>query len=254
MGSNFIQFINYRLYASDILKFDLDKSTVINTINPHSFCVAEKDKTFKESLENSDVLLPDGIGIVWATWFIHNKRIKRKPGFQVFQYLLAKLNAQTAQAKKVFFLGSTDDTLIKIRDKLKNEYPSLDIETFSPPFREVFSEEENTKILDLIKEFNPAILFVGMTAPRQEKWVYKNKDRIQAQVICSIGAVFDFYAGTVKRPSEFWIGFGLEWFARFVREPKRLWKRNLISTPHFVYKIVKYKLQTSGMLSDHHDK
>jgi len=76
-----------------------------------------------------------------------------------------------------------------------------------------------------------------MTAPKQEKWVFTNNKNINAKLICSIGAVFDFYAGNVNRPSNFWISLGLEWFPRFLHEPIRLAKRNLISTPKFIIQI-----------------
>ena len=81
-----------------------------------------------------------------------------------------------------------------------------------------------------------------MTAPKQEKWVYRNKDSISADVIASIGAVFDFYAGTVIRSGPIWIKLGLEWLPRLLKEPKRLWKRNFISTPVFLWDILKEKL------------
>ena len=80
-----------------------------------------------------------------------------------------------------------------------------------------------------------------MTAPKQEKWVYENQNQINANVITSIGAVFDFYAGTVKRSGAIWIKLGLEWLPRLLRDPKRLWKRNFISTPLFLWDVLKAK-------------
>lgn len=73
--------------------------------------------------------------------------------------------------------------------------------------------------------FHPKFLFIGMTAPKQEKWAYANKEFLEAPIICSIGAVFDFYAGTVKRPGKAWINWGLEWLVRFAKEPRRMWVR-----------------------------
>ena len=81
-----------------------------------------------------------------------------------------------------------------------------------------------------------------MTAPKQEKWVNKNKVKLKIPIIASIGAVFDFYAGNIKRPSKFWINMGLEWFIRLLQEPRRLWKRNFIATPQYIFQILKYKL------------
>jgi N-acetylglucosaminyldiphosphoundecaprenol N-acetyl-beta-D-mannosaminyltransferase len=122
------------------------------------------------------------------------------------------------------------------------EYPQVKVGSFSPPYKAEFTAEESQKMLMKIQEFNPDVLFVGMTAPKQEKWVQNHKNEIHANVVCSIGAVFDFYAGTVKRPSAFWINLGLEWLPRLLKEPKRLFKRNFISTPRFLWEIVKLKL------------
>jgi N-acetylglucosaminyldiphosphoundecaprenol N-acetyl-beta-D-mannosaminyltransferase len=80
-------------------------------------------------------------------------------------------------------------------------------------------------MIEAVNAFQPDVLFIGMTAPKQEKWAFANKEFLQAPVICSIGAVFDFYAGTVKRPSKAWIRCGLEWLVRFAKEPKRMWIR-----------------------------
>jgi N-acetylglucosaminyldiphosphoundecaprenol N-acetyl-beta-D-mannosaminyltransferase len=103
-------------------------------------------------------------------------------------------------------------------------------------------------MLAMVNEFKPEILFVGMTAPKQEKWVYLNKDNIDANTIVSIGAVFDFYSGNIKRSSDFWISIGLEWLPRFLKEPKRLAKRNLVSTPKFLLEIIWIKIFGRGIL------
>ena len=89
-------------------------------------------------------------------------------------------------------------------------------------------------MISAVNSFAPDALFVGMTAPKQEKWVHEHRDRLNAPLICPVGAVFDFYAGTVRRSGEFWIRMGLEWLPRLIREPKRLWRRNFISTPLFL--------------------
>jgi N-acetylglucosaminyldiphosphoundecaprenol N-acetyl-beta-D-mannosaminyltransferase len=82
-----------------------------------------------------------------------------------------------------------------------------------------------------------------MTAPKQERWVHDNRGNLNAPLICCIGAVFDFYAGTVKRSGQFWINAGLEWLPRLIREPKRLWRRNFVSTPLFLWYVFREKIQ-----------
>lgn len=212
---------------------------VINTINPHSYCVAKKDDKFQKALKEADILIPDGTGIVWAARMLKGKTISRITGTDMHAYLLKQ--AQEHQLK-VFYMGSSDETLFKIKERIQKEYPAISCGTYSPPYKAVFSEEDNQAMRDAINSFRPDILFVGMTAPKQEKWVHQNREELQANVICSIGAVFDFYAGTVERPGPFWQKLGLEWLPRLLREPKRLWHRNFISTPKFLLEVAFQKL------------
>ena len=122
--------------------------------------------------------------------------------------------------------------------RLEREHPGVRAGFFSPPFKAEFSKDDNESMIKAINEFDPEVLFVGMTAPKQEKWVHENRHLLNAKVICSIGAVFDFYAGTKKRPGKLWRKTGLEWLPRFFMEPGRLWKRNLVSTPLFIWYVL----------------
>ena len=98
-------------------------------------------------------------------------------------------------------------------------------------------------MIQKVNQFEPDVLFVGMTAPKQEKWSYENKEALNTKVICSIGAVFDFYAGTVERPSKVWIDLGLEWLGRLQKEPKRMWKRYIYYGFIFLYYLLSTKLR-----------
>ncbi|MCH7414624.1 WecB/TagA/CpsF family glycosyltransferase [Belliella sp. R4-6] len=230
-----IELLSYPI-ATEYPDLILENRTIINTINPHSYYVAKSDVEFRNALLESDVLLPDGIGIVYAASILKKVKIEKIAGFDIFLFLLEKLNKSGGSC---FFLGASEQTLDLIQSKIKKEYPRIVVKSFSPPFKEVFSVEDNKTMIEEVNKLSPDVLFVGMTAPKQEKWVHKNKMEINAKVICSIGAVFDFYAGTVKRPSKFWINLGLEWLPRLLREPKRLWKRNLISTPIFIIDVIR---------------
>lgn len=219
--------------------------TIINTVNPHSYCEAQKDKLFAEALKSSDILLPDGSGMVMASRILNGKKISKIAGADLHDYLLKEA---ALKSLKVFYLGASQNTLDKIEKKLKVEFPDIQVGSYSPPYKEQFNEMDSLKMISKVNEFNPQILFVGMTAPKQEKWVYANKDRLDVQVITSIGAVFDFYAGTVKRPGRIWIKLGLEWLPRLLREPKRLFRRNFISTPKFIAEVISYKFFGKGIL------
>jgi N-acetylglucosaminyldiphosphoundecaprenol N-acetyl-beta-D-mannosaminyltransferase len=143
-------------------------------------------------------------------------------------------------------MGATEKTLLRIKAKIKEEYPSLEVGFYSPPFKKHFSDEEAFAIQHHINRFKPHFLFVGMTAPKQEKWVFTNKDQLDVKIITSIGAVFDFYAENIKRPHPIWIKLGLEWFIRLVSEPRRLWRRTFISSPKFLYHVLRQKFKNTA--------
>ncbi len=232
---------SYRIFSEDISGIDLNtpvEKMLISTINPHSFYVAEHDLLFKEALQNSKILLPDGVGIVLANRLLNFSKISKISGTDIFEYLLKKLNESTeASRRRIYFLGSSVENLDIIKSKIKEDFPALAVGCYSPPFKSEFSNEERKSMVDAINNFVPYILFVGMTAPKQEKWAYQNFYSVDASVVCSIGAVFDFYSGKIKRPGFVWQWLGLEWLGRIIREPFRLWRRTLISMPYFVWKV-----------------
>jgi N-acetylglucosaminyldiphosphoundecaprenol N-acetyl-beta-D-mannosaminyltransferase len=235
---------SYNVFAGPLtaLRSKLKRSNtpvLISTINPHSFYVADHDELFRKALEQSDVLLPDGVGIVWANWILNGKRIPRITGTDIFRFILQTIHKdEDPEVKRVFFLGASPETLQKIQNKISQEYPSLVVDTYSPPYKPAFDENEVALMTEAINQFRPYVLFVGMTAPKQEKWSFAYRNRIEASVICPIGAGFYFSGGRIKRPGKVWQYLGLEWLGRFVQEPKRLWRRNVISMPYFVKKVL----------------
>lgn len=216
------EFLGYPMFKGQLFEILLKGKTIINTLNQYSFCLAEEDKMFKRALMSSDVLLPDGISIVLSAKFLTGNSLTKIAGADLHEFALKYLNNVYGSC---FYLGSKQETIEAIMVKIGEEFPNVTCGGYSPPFKDQFTEEDNEVILQKINEFGPDVLFVGMTAPKQEKWVFQNKDKIQATYICSIGAVFDFYSGKVERPNKFWVKFGLEWFIRFIKEPKRLWRR-----------------------------
>lgn len=227
-------------------RLPVKNKTVINTINPHSYCIAEQDAEFKTALLASDFLLPDGIGIVWASKMLKDIKVNKIAGHDVFIYLLEYLERIQG---KCFFLGASQEALNLIRGKALLEYPNVTIEVYSPPYKDKFTEEDSAEMCNQVNSFKPDVLFVGMTAPKQEKWVHAHKDVLNVEITCCIGAVFDFYAGTVERPSQFWINMGLEWLPRFLKDPVRLAERNLISTPKFILEVLSRKFFKRSLFS-----
>ncbi len=203
--------------------------------------MSQSNLIFAEALKHSDVLLPDGISIVWAKRFLDGTALKKIAGADLFHYEMNRLNESQGSC---FFLGSTAHTLQLIKEKAAIEFPHVKVETYSPPFKNKFNDKDNASMLDAIRQFNPDVLFIGMTAPKQEVWAYQHLEQIQAKHICCIGAVFDFYAGTTPRAPKWLITLGLEWLFRFISEPKRLWRRYLIGNTQFIFLILKEKFRS----------
>ena len=217
-----VKVLGYSVFDGDLELLDSNKKLIVNTINQYSYCIAEKDLAFKKALKDSDILLPDGVGIVIANKLLNNTKIKKIAGADLHLFFLEKLNRENGSC---FYMGSSHDTLDKIKDRISIEYPNIKVGFYSPPYKSEFNKQENKDIADAVNAFNPDVLFVGMTAPKQEKWTDEFGRQLNANVICSIGAVFDFYAGTVDRPGEFWQKLGLEWLGRLIKEPRRMYKR-----------------------------
>jgi N-acetylglucosaminyldiphosphoundecaprenol N-acetyl-beta-D-mannosaminyltransferase len=240
-----IYLLNYPVYKLPVenILVTMPERTIINTLNTHSYITAKKDHLFYTALQNSDILLPDGEGIVIAARLLLKQKIKKIAGADIHIHLLTELNKKGG---KVFYLGLSDTTLAKIKHRINLEFPIIELGTYSPPYKPVFTDEESQAMINAVNAFVPDILFVGMTAPKQEKWVFQYHKQLQAGIICSIGAVFDFYAGTVVRPHPILIKLKLEWFGRFLKEPRRMWRRVFISTPVFLWDVVKEKINHRG--------
>ena len=214
--------------------------TLINTINAHSYNVAQKDSLFAEALAKGDYLIPDGASIVKACrWRKGLSRPKERiAGWDLFEMEMGRLNEQ--DGKTVMFMGSSEKVLGLVRQRCKVDYPNLTVETYSPPYKPEFSDEDNRLIIEAINHVNPDLLWIGMTAPKQEKWTYSHWEQLQIHChVGTIGAVFDFFAGTVKRAPVWWQQHSLEWLYRLMKEPKRMWRRYIIGNTKFLWNIIK---------------
>ncbi len=216
---------------------------LINTINAHSYNTALKDSLFAEALTKGDVLIPDGASIVMACKWLKAKSQpkERIAGWDLFVYEMEKLNARGG---KCFFMGSSEKVLALIKAKAAEVYPNITVEMYSPPYKPEFTEEDNRAIIDVINTAKPDLLWIGMTAPKQEKWAYTHWNELDINCHCgTIGAVFDFFAGTVERAPIWWQEHSLEWLYRLIKEPKRMWRRYIIGNTLFIINIIKEKLR-----------
>ena len=216
---------------------------LINTINAHSYNSAKKDELFAEALIKGDYLIPDGASIVKACrWIKAKSRPKERiAGWDLFEFEMGRLNEnqnENENKKRVMFMGSSEKVLELIRKKAAEVYPNIEVVTYSPPYKPAFTDEDNRAIVEAINEANPDLLWIGMTAPKQEKWTYSHWNELNIHChVGTIGAVFDFFAGTYKRAPQWWQDHSLEWLYRLIKEPKRMWKRYVLGNPLFLWNI-----------------
>ena len=220
-----------------------DGKLLINTINAHSYNTALKDSLFAEALTKGDVLIPDGASVVMACRWLKAKSqpVERIAGWDLFVHEMDRLNRKGGTC---FFMGSSEKVLDLIRKRAAVDYPNIKVETYSPPYKPEFSEEDNEGIIEAINKANPDLLWIGMTAPKQEKWTYTHWKELDIHChVGTIGAVFDFFAGTVERAPLWWQEHGLEWLYRLLKEPKRMWRRYIIGNTLFLKNVIKEMME-----------
>ena len=211
-------------------------SIVFACANPHSLVVAQSDPSFQFALTQANLVVADGVGVSFMARLVGVQIGPRITGTDYFQAVLNAL--QQRGGGRVFFFGSSQRVLDLIAKRFAADFPALTLcGMYSPPFG-LWSEEENLRMVQLINDAKPDVLWVGMTAPKQEKWVQANCRQLRTPVIGSIGAVFDFYAGTYARAPQWICQIGFEWAYRFILEPRRMWQRNCVSAPKFFWLVL----------------
>jgi N-acetylglucosaminyldiphosphoundecaprenol N-acetyl-beta-D-mannosaminyltransferase len=200
--------------------------------NPHALVTAQTDRALGSALNASSIVVADGVGV---SIMARVAGVDVGPRITGSDFFLAVMQALERRGRaRVFFFGSSPSVLDLISRRMMQDFPSLTLcGVLSPPFGP-WSDQENSEMVATINRAAPDVLWVGMTAPKQEKWVEANRRQLNAAVIGSVGAVFDFYARTHPRAPRWMCSAGIEWLYRLVREPRRMWRRNFVSTPKFV--------------------
>jgi len=229
-------FDGYTLVIQSLEGIPLDRCFVINTVSPNSYGISLHDKAMDAALRGSDFLILDGVYFGWLPWFKYGKKIKRITGWDSFRFFSTKM--QEAKGR-VFFLGSSEATLQKIKENYRQDFPDVTVGAYSPPYKPEFSDEDNQAMHEAINDFKPDVLFVGMTAPKQEKWAFQNRDFLDVHIISTIGNVFDWYAGNSKRPNVFWQKIGMEWLVRIFLRPE-IFRRNIGNQMIFFWHLFLY--------------
>jgi N-acetylglucosaminyldiphosphoundecaprenol N-acetyl-beta-D-mannosaminyltransferase len=207
-------------------------------LNPHSVVVAEHEPSFRAAIVNADGIFCDGVGLSIAGLVLNRRRAVRVYGFEFFRALSRELSARGAG--RVFFLGGSDDLLADLVSRYRAEFPGVAaVASHAPPYRSSFESRDLDEMARHINAFGADVLWVGLGSPKQEKVLLELMRRSRVDCGAAIGAVFDFYTGRIPHAPVWIRRIGLQWVHRLALEPRRLWRRTVISSPVFVWLVLK---------------
>jgi len=198
----------------------------------HGVMEAQQDPGFRSILEVADLVVPDGMPLVWLGRR-HGHALRRR----VYgPELMETFCCTTGTSYRHFFYGGGPGVADRVAGVLKQRYGVNVAGTYFPPFRPL-TEEENEQVSSRIRAAAPDVVWVGLGTPKQERWMYEHSARLRAPVMVGVGAGFDFVAGRVKQAPAWMRESGLEWLFRLIQEPRRLWRRYFINGAEFVWKV-----------------
>jgi len=214
----------------------------------HGLWEGYRDISLRGVLNSADLWVSDGIAPVFIARLKGVRNMLRIPGAELMEGFF---NMANQKGYGSFFYGDTEDTLVRLRNSLEKRYPGHRVcGTLSPPFRPL-TPEEDEDIVEKINDSGAHVLWVGLGLPKQERWIHAHKDRLTVPVAIGVGACFGFFSGRVKRAPQ-WIGrMGFEWLWRLAMEPKKLWRRDLIDGPQFLYHVA---LELLGFKKHSHNR
>lgn len=215
-----------------------DKSYVV-TPNVDHIVQLETDVELKNIYRDASLILADGKPLLWISKWYKTPIKEKISGSDLFP-LLCEMAAKKGYS--MFFLGAAEGVAAKAAENLKKKYNGLKIVgTYSPPYGFEKDEIESEKIIDMVKEAHPDILILGLGSPKQEKFIYKYRNRLNIPISLGLGASFDFEAGNIKRAPKWMSNHGLEWLFRITQEPKRMTKRYLVDDRKILSLVVRYR-------------
>jgi len=221
--------------AVEILKNFLqeDRLHIVATPNAEIVMMAQKDKEYMEILNNTDLNVPDGSGIVFASKVFKNPLSERVAGFDLMMEFIKDISSRNI---KIYLLGSAPQIAEQARVNLEKLYPSVKIVGTHHGY---FTQEEENKIIEEINNKGAEVLFVALGAPKQEKWIYKNRNKLKVKIAMGVGGSFDVIAGKAKRAPYLYRKLGLEWLYRLIKEPWRY--KRMMALPKFALKVLLHK-------------
>ena len=219
------------LIIEKALSTENPKKFAVTPLAVHGLIEGYKNKILKSQINAIDLVVPDGQPIKWALNYFHHANLKDRVYGPTL--MLHVLEASQTTGVKIFLYGSTENTLMKLRGFIHKKYPDANVTGIQADrFRESTEEEIELDRKTIINS-GANIVFVGRGCPRQERWIADNKDHLPA-VLIAVGAAFDFHAGNLEQAPSWMQRNGLEWLYRFTKEPKRLWRRYLLTNTMFV--------------------
>ena len=194
------------------------------TVNLDFLYLAEQDASFRATINDADLAVPDGMPLIWLSRIMGTPLAGRVTGVDLVRES-CRLAEQVGVG--VFLLGASPPVAARAAARLRDHYPRLTVMEYAPPFGPI-PPDEDERIVEMILDANPGFLFVALGAPRQDLWIREHRDRLGVPVAMGVGCVLDLLAGTVSRAPEWMQSAGLEWSFRLVQEPRRLWRRYLV--------------------------
>ncbi len=210
-----------------------DRTRYVAVTGMHGVSVSREDPQFREVLDRADLVVADGMPLVWiGRWHGHQQMKRRACGPELFEAFCRN----TGSKYRHFFYGGAPGVADLVAKSLQERHGIRIAGTYCPPFRPLTEKEEN-EVQAIVAAAAPDILWVGLSTPKQEKWMYRNRDKIQVPVMLGVGAAFDMSCGRLQRAPKWMREHGLEWLFRLVVEPTRLWRRYLINGSKFAWAV-----------------
>jgi len=229
------------------------QSNYVTVADVNSIMKGQANTDFRRIHNRAGMVTPDGMPLVWLGRLKKHKNVKRVYGPDL---MLALCEESITKGYRHYFYGGKEGVPELLKSRLEEKFPGIKVVgTYSPPFRSL-TDEENENIIKTINDAKPDIVWVGLGAPKQERWMAKHVDQLEAPVLIGVGAAFDFHAGLIKQAPPWIQKSGFEWLFRLSTEPRRLWKRYLKNNPLFVLLIIQQALGLKRYADEwdtHHD-
>jgi N-acetylglucosaminyldiphosphoundecaprenol N-acetyl-beta-D-mannosaminyltransferase len=208
------------------------QKTQVCFVPTNTILAARKSRYVMDVYNSADVVMCDGVPVQWASRLLGTPLKQRLTGFDFFPHFI-----QHCVLKKysIYFLGAKEGVAKQLAALYQSRYPGIRVAGYyTPPFAAAFSEEQNAVMRSDINAAKPDVLFVSLTAPKQDIWIHQQLEHLNVKLAIGVGAAFDSEAGSLKRAPILMQQMGLEWFYRFLQEPGRMFRRYFIEAPIFV--------------------